>query len=203
MIPLNPPWLVHPPVYMGWANTVECDAAAIRAFRKHLSHGRALLVSYEHEIVRVVEYSKEHPQTTRLGAVMNVDLNPLSQGGVLAQSISLHKKIYVRRTALPHATYPSVFWVMKDPTDHQMDWIDVAAPPTVPVRDVDFADDDDIAYDDPGEYPYYHTLWMWAAGAGVSLASGAAAVITMENKKGFLGVVMGMLCYTGWVNFPP
>ena len=191
------------PAYMGWANTMECDAAAIRAFRKHLSQGRALLVSHERGIVRAMEYAKEHPQTTRLGAVLNVDLNPLGQGGILAQRISMYKKIYMRRTTLPHATYPSVFWVMKDPADHQMDWVEVAAPPTVPARDVDFNDEDDIVYDDQSDYPYYHTFWMWAAGAGVSMASGAAAAIAMESKKGFLGVVLGLLRYTGWANSPP
>ena len=191
------------PVHMGWANTMECDAASIRAFRKHLPHGRAVLVSFENEIVRVEEFAKEHPQTSRLGAILNVDLDPPAQGGMLAQRINLLKKIYVRRTILPHATYPSVFWMMEDPADQNMDWRDAAAPPIVPAVDVDFNEDDDIVYDEPDAYPFYQTFLIWITGAGVSLASGAAAVITLENKKGFLGVVLGMLCYTGWANFPP
>ena len=117
------------PVYMGWANTMECDAANIRAFRKHLSLGRAVLVSFENEIVRIKEYAKDHPQTSRLGEILNADLDPPTQGGTLARNINMLKKIYVRRTILPHANYPSVFWIMKDPADHNMDWRDVAAPP--------------------------------------------------------------------------
>ena len=194
----------RPKTYNGRTNTLECDAATIRGFRKYLGAKKYVAVSHNHEIVRVSESTPDRPKSSRLGAILNVELNPTNQGGILAQRIDLRKKIFLKRTDLPHATYPTVCWIMKDPTEHQMGWVEIMAPPdnVAPRLEIIDDDNDDDEYDEVSVPYASDSLLMWITGAGISIASGAAAIVTMENKKGFLGAVLGLLVFAGWSHFP-
>ena len=190
-----------------WISTVGCDSALIRGFKRHIGTGRALLLSAQGEIVRVTEGIHDHPQTARTGSQVNVELTPSAQIGLLADGIRMHSRISTQRTNQPHAFYPSVRWVMKAPTDSDWREVHAARLDVVPMEPEwilpDEILDEEYDHSNGSAYPSMHSVLVWIGGVGLSVASGAASVLAMGNKRGFFGAALGLLLYTGWSNFPP